>query len=282
VKAVTNDPYTKGGSDFSATELVAPAQQVILKHRYFDQISIDVTDRIWALIGQCVHLVLERVDIKNALKEERIFAEILKKQLSGALDLYHEETLSDYKITTVWTAIKGNRTAEWTAQMNILAYLLGTVGFEVKRCQVVAIYRDWSEAERSRYGDRYPPKAECICLELWSKEKQLAFIEEKMAKLIEAEKLVDDELPICTDEEMWAKPDTYAVVKVGKVRATKVCMTADEAMKVKDGQKNPEDYEIKVRSGEHSRCEKYCDPHLFCSQYQSYKASTTSTGEEAP
>ena len=281
VKAVVNDPYTKGGADYSATELIAPVQQTILKHRYYSQLSEDVADRIWSLLGQCAHTVLERADVKNALQEERIFADMMGKQISGAADLYHNETISDYKVTTVWTAIKGNRRAEWTAQLNILAYLFGTLGFEVKALQVVAIYRDWSATEAARYADRYPPKAECLSMELWTKDTQMKFICERLMALIEAEDKTDDELPICSDEEMWAKADQWAVKKIGAQRSTKNCDSKEEAETVLASQKKPADYEIQLRSGEHTRCDKYCISSTFCSQHQAFKAATTTTGEAA-
>lgn len=67
VDAIANDPYSAGrpeGVDRShyatCTQLVAPTQQVVLKERHKDEITEDAADRIWSLIGQSVHTILER------------------------------------------------------------------------------------------------------------------------------------------------------------------------------------------------------------------------------
>ena len=279
VRAIVNDPYDKGNSDYSATELISPIQQTILKHRYWDEITEDASDRVWSLLGQCAHTVLERADVKDAVRERRAFSEMLGKKISGAADLYHDQIISDYKITTVWAAIKGNRISEWEAQLNILAYLFGKNGYPVKKLQVVAIYRDWSPTEAARYGDRYPPKAENISLSLWTKEKQMSFICERLTQLINNENKTDDDLPFCSNEEMWAKPDLWALKKKANQKATKLYDKQEDAQAALLTQKTPDEFEIQLRSGERTRCSKYCSASAFCSQYQVFMASTKQSGE---
>ena len=67
-QAIANDPYKKGG-DFSASELPGPPQIRVLKQRYDKQIVQDVADLIYPLIGNNTHYILQRLGLKNALKE---------------------------------------------------------------------------------------------------------------------------------------------------------------------------------------------------------------------
>ena len=67
---------------------------------------------------------------------------------------------------------------------------------------------------------------------------------------------------------MWEKPTTYAVKKIGGIKARNVCTSEEEAKaKVTEYGK---DYEIEVRQGERTRCSNFCSVNKFCSQYQDY------------
>jgi hypothetical protein len=68
---------------------------------------------------------------------------------------------------------------------------------------------------------------------------------------------------------MWEKPTTYAVKKIGGVKARNVCATDEEAQaKLAEYGK---EYEIEVRQGERTRCANFCSVSGFCSQYKDYQ-----------
>jgi hypothetical protein len=242
---------------------------------------------LWLLFGKGIHKVLESAALKNAIQEERLIEMLAGRLLSGSADLYTMDSqgvhiISDYKATSVWTAIYGSRTKEWTEQLNIYAWLYRMAGFQVDRLEVVALYRDWADSEALRYGDKYPQPAEKFTLELWPMEKAEAFAIDRLNALVIAENLPDDKLPPCTEEEMWTKKDSWAVTKVGNQRATKVCYAAAEAEESKrdletpkPGKKKPAEYEVQFRRGSRTRCERYCDSAMFCSQFSKYKSETT-------
>src|SRR4051812_15200780 len=58
-RAICNDQY-KGGGDISITRLIAPPRIVALRKHYEGQIVEDAVDRVWSLLGQSVHLIIER------------------------------------------------------------------------------------------------------------------------------------------------------------------------------------------------------------------------------
>jgi hypothetical protein len=67
VRAVSNDPYTYGSAHISATTLYGSPRPRILRKRFAEQVTEDVSDRLWALVGQIGHGILERaVHKRNA------------------------------------------------------------------------------------------------------------------------------------------------------------------------------------------------------------------------
>jgi hypothetical protein len=69
---------------------------------------------------------------------------------------------------------------------------------------------------------------------------------------------------------MWEKATTYAVKKIGGIKARNVCATQEEAAgKIAEYGK---DYEIEVRPGERTRCANFCSVRDFCSQWKEYEA----------
>ncbi len=60
VAAIEADPYTKDGADFSVTELISPPQIRRLWKKHHEDISIDVRDEVWKLLGKGVHAALEQ------------------------------------------------------------------------------------------------------------------------------------------------------------------------------------------------------------------------------
>jgi hypothetical protein len=123
VRAVTNDPYV-GGGDISVTKLIDSPQIRTLTAKHRDHITTDVSERIWSLLGQGVHTVLERAALRaeGMVAEQRLFADVLGWSLSGQFDVMALETgvLSDYKVTTVY---KLKNIDGWTQQLNLLRWL---------------------------------------------------------------------------------------------------------------------------------------------------------------
>jgi len=60
VDAIRSDPYTKDGADFSVTELIKPPQIRRLWNKHEDDISVDVREQIWKLLGTGVHAAIEQ------------------------------------------------------------------------------------------------------------------------------------------------------------------------------------------------------------------------------
>jgi len=273
VRAIENDDYSKGDAHYSCSELIAPIRITLLKQRHWNEITEDVLDNLWALFGKLGHKLAEQAGADNALLEERLFAEVKGRKISGATDVAQyvldDGIITDYKFTSVYTRIFGDRMGEWTDQQNIYAWLFGQHGFKIQRLQICAFYRDWRRSEAITKGIEYPPQAEIIPLEIWTNQQQQEFIERRVEGLVHCENLMDDELPKCTLDEMWAKPTTYAVMKDGGKRALRVLESEQEAVMWMEENKKGD--HIVKRPGERVRCEGYCSVAPFCNVYQQYK-----------
>ena len=275
-QAIKNDPYRQEGH-ISTTGVIKSPRMLQLERRHDSEIVIDVSERVFPLIGNNTHYIIERTKIKNALQEERFSCKILGWTVTSQIDDYSPpDTLSDYKVTSMW-AVKAGVKSEWEDQLNIQSYLLRLAGFPVEKAQIIAIMRDWSKP-RSKREQNYPEvQVEVLPVKLWDLNTQQNWLHQRVELHQYAEKLPDDKLLLCTYDEMWEKPTTYAVKKEGNKRATKVLTTEKDAENVKlvCEERHPKDkWIIEVRPGERTRCEHYCPVSQFCNQYKSYKEET--------
>lgn len=261
VNAVRNDPYSAGQSDISVTALIGSPYIRRLKRLFRHEISEDVSERIYALLGQAVHSILERAEAPHYRIEERLYHSIdiggEQITLSGQFDLITPDgTLQDYKVTSYF-ACKDGPKIEWERQLNVLRFLCWKNNIVINKLQIIAILRDWSRTEKLRYGDKYPNEpVKVIDVPLWDIYETWDFIENRI------ELHFFKEIGPCTPEERWRKSHTWAVKKKKAKRATKVFLVEKYA---KDFLQDKGDkYEIEFRKGEDTRCLHYCSVSDFC------------------
>lgn len=262
VNAVTNDSYSSGGADISCTRLIAPARMVALQKKHASELVEDVSDRVWSLLGQSVHHILERAADDEDIVEERFFNTIDGWKISGQCDLISKGTLYDFKVTSVWSVLDGGKD-DWENQLNVLHYLADDPSID--DLAIIAILRDWSK-NRALQGGKYP-KAQVveITIPLWTREEQEAYILERVRKHKNAQTSLSlgKEMAWCTDEELWKRPDVWAVMKEGRKSAVKLCDSEEDAESRADNLGDK--HYIQFRKGEAVRCG-YCSVSEFCSQ----------------
>lgn len=264
-QAIKSDPYTRGNADYSVTEIIAPPRQIILKRRHENEITELASERIFALVGQSIHSILERSN-KHGTSERRLTIDVLGKRISGAMDLYLEGngTLLDYKTTSSYSVKAGGKD-EWEKQLNVYAHILRANEQPVNALKVVAILRDWSKMEAKR-EQSYPQKQVAVVdIPLWAPERVQAFIESRVKALIEAEK----NLPECSAEDRWARQDVWAVHKFGRKTAIKLHESGTNAQN--HLAMLGKDHFVEHRKGQSIRCENYCAVAPFCEQYKKQK-----------
>lgn len=283
VAAVRNDPYPHGKTgDISCTQLIGPPQQRILRMRHKDSLQEDAADRIWALLGQSVHTILERADTV-ALTEDRLFARVGGWDISGQFDRMallteieedpetgqrtNVRILQDYKVTSCWSVMDGAKD-DWIAQLNVLAWLSRENGFSVDRLEVVAILRDWSKG-RARKGGGMPDKPVVVLeVPVWPAIVASNYVagRVKLHQAAEQAESKSEPLPLCSDNERWVRGEKWAVRKPGRKTAVRVFDCKQQAAAF--AAENPSTF-IEHRAGEPIRCQDYCEVAPYCAQYQS-------------
>tara|TARA_R100001510_G_C7656678_1_gene216979 strand:- start:2734 stop:3609 length:876 start_codon:yes stop_codon:yes gene_type:complete len=274
VNAIVNDTYTRGESDISVTGLLQPPRIAVLRKKHEADLVADVSDEVWKLFGQVCHDLFERAnkDKNNIETERRMFTEVDGWTISGQADIYEKntKTLSDFKVTSVWSVIYADTKRDWEYQLNLYRYLYYLETNELpEKLQIIAICRDWNKRE-SQKRDNYP---ECqvvtINIPVWTVEQTKKFLQERLDihKKAWSGYLSGETIPLCNDEERWKKEDKYAVHKGQNVRALKLFDNKEEAEKFAN------DLDMKTniifRQGESSRCSgNYCGVADFCDQFK--------------
>lgn len=262
VDLVKDSIYEPKPDSFSATTLLNPVRQTKLLREHFDEIEVDVADRVNSLLGTATHSLIEKFDKTG-------FAEMYLREpikdgyfLTGKCDLYDESecALIDYKTATCWKIIYKDFD-DWKKQGLIYAWLLGRQGKLVTKLKFHAILKDWTAREKrlADFKGEFYPEAQVWTWEYDVSTADLIYIEAFINDRFSA--LISNDLPECTPEETWYTGDKWAVYgKLGDARAKRVLDSEQEA----------NDYVAKnggvivKRDGEHRRCQDYCDVYRWC------------------
>lgn len=276
VRAVTRHPRDRKPGRISVTELIQPPQLRALSVKHDNELSEDAGDRLWALMGSLLHGVLERnaKGLKDTISEESLEAEFAGWMLVGHYDLSEMvldgELLTDWKLTSVWS-VKDGVKAEWEQQLNCYAELIRRAGREVSQVQIVAVGRDWSKS-KAKFDLSYPQQqVKVLAVPLWTPEETAEFIEDRVRLHQAAEK---GKWPDCTDEERWARPTQWALMKKTQKKAVRLFTKKAEAYErlasmIKGA------YEVVERPGANVRCESYCAVANICPQKARMNAASS-------
>jgi hypothetical protein len=146
--------------------------------------------------------------------------------------------------------------------------MMRSIGFKVDRGEIVAMMKDHNKT-KAKTDINYPQLPVTRIKFKFTREDFIdieGFLKWKFAEIAEAEKLPDDELPICTPEERFNSGDKFAVMKKGRKTALRVLDSMEEAEQWKTN--NGKGDFIEVRPGEDKKCADYCSVCDFCSHYR--------------
>ena len=276
VSAVERE-YTYTPKRYSATSVLKGVREAILQRRHDDEIESDVSEMVWAIFGTAVHSILEGAqETESQIKENKIEVEMPNGyELSGIFDLYDDATgtVTDYKTASIWK-VKFGEFDDWRQQTLIYCWMLRQIGFDAKRGQIVAMLKDHSKT-KAKIGEHPPLPVFQIGWDFTARDFEEAeqYLLGKFAQIEEAEKLPDDELPICTEAERWTRGESFAVIKRGQKRAKKVFKTEDFGQEAEQRAREyasviGEDFIVEHRPGIDSKCLDYCSAAPFCSHYK--------------
>ncbi len=272
VNFARNDKYSKGQSDISVTTLIDSPRVRLLREAKSSDMTSDAADMIWPLFGTAVHHILESAsEDEGVVLEERLYATVNDWILSGAVDHQRIEgnsiSITDYKVTSVWSVIHGK--IEWEQQLNCYAFLAQkSKGMKVKSLQICAILRDWNRREAERRDDYPQAPVILVDIPMWPDTKRIEYIRDRVEMHQDAQINFDlaQMFPLCSDEERWKRGEAWAVKKKGNKRAQRVF---DNEASAEEFMKDKENLEIEHREGEYVRCKgDYCGVANFCSQFK--------------
>lgn len=267
---MANSDYKVTPKRYSATTILDSTRSCILKRRHNDEIEEDVSNLIFALFGQISHAILEKTGGgENDFTEDKLITDVGDGyQLSGIFDLFspEEEMVTDYKTCSVYKVLYSDY-EDWRKQLLIYAWQLRKIGFKVKKGQIIAIMRDWQKS-KAKYDKDYP-QFQAQKISFYFNEDDFVDIENwiysRFEEIKKAEKLSDNDLPLCTKEERFNSGDKFAVMKKGRKTALRVLDTEEEAnnyISLHGG-----DY-IEKRPGLDKKCMDYCSVCNFCNYYK--------------
>lgn len=250
---------------YSVTDIIDSPLRRCLKIKHNEDVDYEISDGLWALLGKAAHHILD--SSTEGQSEIKIEVPYNGVTLVGVLDYIDKSTVIDYKVTSVWSYLLGEK-PEWERQLNVYAFLYEQSHITVNKLEIYMILRDWKKMDYIKDSERYPPipfvKRE---IRLWSTEEVIKYVDERIALHLAAEECLknNEEIPVCTPEERWQRPTTFAIAKGEKDRALRVLDTLEEAETYFKEKKLSNDYKIYKRIGQDIRCLNYCQFYpKFC------------------
>lgn len=296
--------YDDDPNTISATTLLKPLKAIVLgiQSKELDQFG-DVNSLIPSRMGQALHTAIESSwqkqekvrelmkmlgypdDIVNHIKinpkpedldpadipvymEQRFKKKIGKYTISGKFDFCLNGALEDFKSTGVYNYISGSNKEKYLQQGSIYRWLAPDIITE-PYMTIQYLFTDWSKLSAMR-DKQYPQKRLMPQrLQLMSIEQTHSFIETIVRKVELLEGQPQEQLPACTPDELWKKPDVFKYFKnPAKLdRSTKNFdnMTDAQERLAADGHVGV----IQTVPGEVVRC-RYCNVVGVCDQAQQY------------
>ncbi len=291
----SDDPNT-----ISATTLLKPIRQIVLARRVpTEDAHIDLVGMLASRMGTAIHDAIERAwtdaqrrfaaleaigypsqtiqrmvinpepgtDLTGLLPiylENRSKRVLNGMTISGKYDMVIDGAVEDFKTTSVWEWIKHNNGDDYTMQGSIYRWLNPEI-ITKDVMSIQLIFTDWSSAASKANAD-YPPKRTMERkYQLKSIPETEAFIVKKLNQIAMYLDAPEEEIPLCTEEELWATEPVFKYYKNPEktTRSTKNFDTHQEAMLryVEDGSVGL----IKETPGYVKAC-LYCPAYLACGQ----------------
>lgn len=278
------NPHDGEGADYTVTTLIDSPRVHRLKSDHEHEITEDVSDRIFSILGTAVHTILEKGAPEGDIVEQRFHAEFGLRgkeenvTVSGQVDLQEKGpegiTIVDYKTCSASTLrYNPEGKPEWESQVNFYAELARLNGVkDIIGLEVVAICRDWNRRslETAKRNRSFYPESPVVRvpIKIWEREVALKYILERIGIHEEAKMT----LPECSPEEMWMQPEKWPVYKGKSKRASRLLPTQTAALiyaeeKTGDSVRESDIYWIgNPRPAVFTRCDNYCAAAPFCEQ----------------
>lgn len=267
------DDYDRIEGVYSATQLMKAVRMVVLEKRHADELEIDISDLIASRYGTSLHDSFEKIDIPNAIQEERFFTELNGEKISGKPDIIQIDgktfVIWDIKSTSVWTYIYKSREEDYRIQLSIYRWLaikgksenvLTNIPEKAStKGKTIYLFTDWSKS-KAKQGGNYPPIRIVVeDIELMDEADTEQYILSRLELFNAHMDTLEPDLPACTEDELWTN---YIIRKEGRKSDVKKFNNREEAAEFLANMDDKHYLQLK-----HNRCD-YCVVTQFCSQYK--------------
>lgn len=290
--------YVDDPNYISATSLIKPLRQLILASRVKQEdTSVDLVNMVPSRIGSAIHDTIERAwktNYRNAMKllgypkrvidrvvinpskeeltddtvpiylEQRSLKKVGKWTIGGKFDFVGDGRVEDFKSTSTYTAINKTKDDDYILQGSIYRWLQPEI-ITRDEMAIQFIFTDWSAA-RANSDPSYPQaRIQQRVLKLKSLAETDAFIKRKLRLIEQYWDSPEEEIPYCTDEELWRSDPVFKYYKnpAKTSRSTKNFDTKQEAY-----QRLAEDGHVGMvveQPGQVTAC-RYCPGFGLCTQ----------------
>lgn len=296
--------FTPGNKSISATALLKPVRQIILRERLTDnnRKAPDVTDYIASRLGHSIHDGIEKTwlqDYAKSLKalgypdsiieqvrvnptepvgpehipvwlEQRGSRKIKGYTISGKFDMVLEGALQDFKSTSVYSYIKGNKDDDYCKQGSLYRWIHQDKITE-DYINIQFIFTDWSRAQARSNSDYPQQRVHEHRVQLMSLAETEDWILTRLNALEEVAELPESDLPFCSDAELWRSAPIYKYYRdptKTQGRSTKNFDSLADANMHKATKGKGQGVVVTI-PGKVKACG-YCDSFLICSQKDAY------------
>jgi hypothetical protein len=296
--------YIQDPNYISATNLLKSTRQLVLSQRVLEQDKeMDISFFIASRFGDAIHDSIEKAWTKSGMAamkklgypetiykkiavnpdskylelnpdtipvwiEQRAVRELNGYRIGGKFDMVMDGRLFDTKTTSVYSYILGRKDADYAMQGGIYRWLNPQL-ITSDHVYIQFVFTDWQKMMAKR-DENYPQtRALEYPVKLPSLEEVESFIAGKLAQLDRYKNAPDEQIPYCTDKELWRSETTYKYYSDPQktVRATKNFDDKAEAhafMASKGGKGI-----VLAVPGEVKACD-YCPAFPVCKQKDNY------------
>jgi hypothetical protein len=241
---LAHETYDREEAGLSVTALLKPVKQIILARRVPEGMaSTDVADLAASSNGTAIHDAFEaawkspklvntlirlgypkgvasKVRVNPSAEEVAaggiiaVYTEIrsaktvLGVRVTGKFDFIGDGAVEDLKNTSVWKFLNADF-EHYILQGSMYRWLNPTLVTK-DWMNLTFQFTDWNGRDRNMNPDNYPPaRMHTRKLQLMSYEETDKWVERKVQQLIDLEHADEEQMPQCTDKELWRKEDTY-------------------------------------------------------------------------
>ena len=303
--ATDNYDHDQDESTISATALLKPLRQIVLSARVpEDMTPVDLVNLVPSRMGSAIHDAIERSwkdNYSNALAslgypkrviekirinpkpeeltdgvipiymEQRAKKTVGKFTVTGKYDFIGDGRVEDFKSTSTYTATNNTNDEKYIWQGSIYRWLNPQI-ITKDEMAIQFIFTDWSKA-KAMQDPKYPQqRIQQRLLPLKSIQETDAFIKRKLGQIEQYWGATEEQLPLCTDADLWRSEPVFKYYKnpEKRARSTKNFDNRHDAQLryIEDGSVGI----VVEQPGQITAC-KYCPAFAVCSQKDALIAS---------